>query len=296
MEGKAMKGKSVFNDAEGYIRSAFFGIALLLTAQGSVLASNSSSVLKLSAWNNETFEATLNGKVYRSESDLRINPIASGLYQLKVVQRSRNAYGYGGGKVTTIFNGTICIPKNSRMNVIVDRNRQLRFISVEPLRPAAHRPNNPRPRPIAQPRPGNGNGNNNDVSCDYNDHDGWANNHDFEPVWEYEDEDEYNTDYVYNSTAVIDHEEFEDILRRMQDAWFEEDRMILARQAIGDRLVQSEQVLQMLESFNFDSTRLEFAKFAYHHAADPGRYYVVNEAFNFSSSIRELDEYLASVI
>ena len=99
-----MKSKSVFNDAAGYIRSAFFGIALLLIAQGSVLASNSSSVLKLSAWNNEAFEATLNGKVYRSESDLRINPIASGLYQVKVVQRSRNAYGHGGGKVTTIFN------------------------------------------------------------------------------------------------------------------------------------------------------------------------------------------------
>lgn len=294
MEGKAMKSKSVFNDAAGYIRSAFFGLALLLIAQGSVLAGNNSSILELSVWNNESFEATLNGKLYRSDCELRINPIASGLYQLKVVQRSRNAYGQGGGKVTTLFNGTIRIPKNTRVNVMVDRSKQLRFISVEPMRPTAHRPNNPRPRPVDQPRPGNGYGSN-DVSCGHDDNDGWINNHDFEPVWEYENEEDYNTDYVYHAPAVVDHEEFEDILQRMQDAWFEEDRMILARQAIGDRLLKSEQILMMLETFNFDSTRLEFAKFAYHHAADPARYYVVNEAFNFSSSIRELDEYITSV-
>jgi hypothetical protein len=44
--------------------------------------------------------------------------------------------------------------------------------------------------------------------------------------------------------------------------------------------------------FNFESSRLEFAKFAYGYTYDLGNYFIVNDAFNFESSISELDRYI----
>jgi hypothetical protein len=291
MEGKTMKSVSFLNNAGARISAAFLGLALLLTAQGS-LANHNRSVLELSVWNKGAFEATLNGKVYRSDCDLRLDNLPSGVYHLKIVQRSRNAYGQGGGRVSTLYNATIRIPKNSRVVAELQQSRRLKFLCVESLRPQQARPHNPHPRP--QPRPGNGHWNDNDATCGQNDQQVWDYQPDYEPVWEYEEDEPVWEDEVYHGPAVIDQHEFADMLQRMNDAWFEEDRMILARQAIGERMLESEQVLKMLETFNFDSTRLEFAKYAYHHVIDPGRFYIVNEAFNFSSSIRELDEYIAA--
>jgi hypothetical protein len=43
--------------------------------------------------------------------------------------------------------------------------------------------------------------------------------------------------------------------------------------------------------FDFESTRLTFAKFAYKYTFDKGNYYKVNDAFQFESSIEELNQF-----
>ena len=47
-----------------------------------------------------------------------------------------------------------------------------------------------------------------------------------------------------------------------------------------------------MQSFDFESTKLEYAKFAYDFTYDKGNYFKVNDAFDFESSIEELDEYI----
>jgi len=44
--------------------------------------------------------------------------------------------------------------------------------------------------------------------------------------------------------------------------------------------------------FSFESTRLDFARMAYHRVIDPQNYFIVNNAFRFSSSIDELYQYI----
>lgn len=44
--------------------------------------------------------------------------------------------------------------------------------------------------------------------------------------------------------------------------------------------------------FNFESTRLELAKYAYGHTYDIANYYMLNDAFTFESSIEELNNYI----
>jgi hypothetical protein len=46
--------------------------------------------------------------------------------------------------------------------------------------------------------------------------------------------------------------------------------------------------------FSFESTRLDFAKFAYAYTLDLRNYYKLNDAFTFESSIDDLDKYIQS--
>jgi hypothetical protein len=45
-----------------------------------------------------------------------------------------------------------------------------------------------------------------------------------------------------------------------------------------------------MKLFSFEATKLEFAKYAYNKVSDKENYYLVNDAFQFESSIEELNE------
>jgi hypothetical protein len=80
----------------------------------------------------------------------------------------------------------------------------------------------------------------------------------------------------------------------IQNASFESDKKIIAEQAISSNRVTSEQVYQILLLFSFESTKLSIAKFAYRYCEDKRNYYIVNDAFTFSSSRRELSNYIGN--
>ena len=73
---------------------------------------------------------------------------------------------------------------------------------------------------------------------------------------------------------------------------FEEDKLTVARQVTGANCLLCSQIRQIMTLFSFEDTRLEYAKFAFAYAFDQGNYYQLNDAFQFSSSIGELDEYI----
>lgn len=73
---------------------------------------------------------------------------------------------------------------------------------------------------------------------------------------------------------------------------FEEDKLTIAKQITGANCLLCSQIRQVMALFSFEDTRLEYAKFAYSYAFDIGNYYQLNDAFKFSSSISELDEYI----
>jgi len=51
--------------------------------------------------------------------------------------------------------------------------------------------------------------------------------------------------------------------------------------------------MELLSMFNHESNRLDLAKSAYNNTVDPENFFIVNEAFHFSSSIRELNRFIA---
>ena len=73
---------------------------------------------------------------------------------------------------------------------------------------------------------------------------------------------------------------------------FDSSKLEMAKQAASSNILTSFQVYEIMELFTFESTKLDFAKFAFHNVFDKNKYFLVNNAFTFSSSISELDRYI----
>ena len=78
----------------------------------------------------------------------------------------------------------------------------------------------------------------------------------------------------------------------MRRANFDSDKLMIAKQAIQSQGVYADQVLRIMREFSFESSRLELAQFAYDRCLDIENYYVVNDGFQFSSSVRELNDFI----
>lgn len=73
---------------------------------------------------------------------------------------------------------------------------------------------------------------------------------------------------------------------------FEDSKLTIAKQIVSSNCLLSSQVKEIITIFNFEDTKLEFAKFAFDYVYDISNFYLLNDAFKFSSSIDELDEHI----
>lgn len=73
---------------------------------------------------------------------------------------------------------------------------------------------------------------------------------------------------------------------------FEDSKLTIAKQIVGSNCLLSSQVREVMLLFTYESTRLEFAKFAFPYTLDQGNYFKVNDAFTYESSIDELNDFL----
>lgn len=87
--------------------------------------------------------------------------------------------------------------------------------------------------------------------------------------------------------------DFMQLKQAIANASFESTRMSIFKQALAHSYFTSVQVQSLMNEFWFESTRLEVAKLAYLRTVDQQSYYLVNNSFNFSSSVEHLGEYIA---
>jgi hypothetical protein len=74
---------------------------------------------------------------------------------------------------------------------------------------------------------------------------------------------------------------------------FEDTKLTVAKRIASSRCMFCSQVKEIMDLFSFEASKLEFAKYAYDFVFDIDNFYVVNDAFTFSSSIDELDNYIS---
>jgi len=90
----------------------------------------------------------------------------------------------------------------------------------------------------------------------------------------------------------MDDNQFSDALSSVSSKSFDDDKVTVAKQITGSNCLTAEQVKRMMGELDFEDSKLEYAKFAYDKTFDIGNYYKLNDAFDFSSSIDELNEYI----
>jgi hypothetical protein len=104
--------------------------------------------------------------------------------------------------------------------------------------------------------------------------------------------------YVPGYTGAIgcsmpmDNNAFDRAKNTIKNNSFESDMLSTSKQVASNNCLTVNQVVEIIELFSFESTKLEFAKFAYRYTYDIGNYYEVNNAFTYSSSKQELNNYI----
>ncbi|MFB6258905.1 MAG: DUF4476 domain-containing protein [Flavobacteriales bacterium] len=73
---------------------------------------------------------------------------------------------------------------------------------------------------------------------------------------------------------------------------FADAKMTQAKRMTKSNCLLTDQVKEIVELFDFEDDRVEFAKFAYEHTYDQDNYYKIHDSFEFSSSIDELDKHI----
>lgn len=75
---------------------------------------------------------------------------------------------------------------------------------------------------------------------------------------------------------------------------FGDDKVRVTKQIIRTNCLTLDQLIVILNKFDWDDGKLEIAKFAYDYVYDLENYYMVYDLFTFSSSGEELEEFLNS--
>ena len=75
---------------------------------------------------------------------------------------------------------------------------------------------------------------------------------------------------------------------------FDETRLKTAKQIASSNCLNTNQIIQICQTFGFEETKLDFAQFAYDYCVEPKNYFKLNNIFGFSSSVDTLTDYVQS--
>ena len=102
----------------------------------------------------------------------------------------------------------------------------------------------------------------------------------------------YNWNNEENGRMVISVADFQQLKNSISSGNFESTKLTVAKQAISQHIFTAIQIKEILELFSFEDSRLQLAKYAYEYCIDTQRYFLVADAFKFSSSKEELSAFL----
>jgi hypothetical protein len=97
----------------------------------------------------------------------------------------------------------------------------------------------------------------------------------------------------YGCPYPMDDADFQMAKRSIESKSFSDSKLTLAKQVLDANCLLTSQVYQVVSLFDFEEDKLEIAKYAYGSTLDVGNYFRINDAFDFESSIEELDEYIS---
>ncbi|MDR0206308.1 MAG: DUF4476 domain-containing protein [Bacteroidales bacterium] len=86
--------------------------------------------------------------------------------------------------------------------------------------------------------------------------------------------------------------EFNIAMNSLRKESFESGKLQFAKNMTVSGPICVEQIIQVCNTFSFESTKLDYAKYAYHYCSDKNLYYLVNNVFLYQSSKDELTKFI----
>jgi hypothetical protein len=198
-----------------------------------------------------------------------VSNISAGTHYLKVLRYRTDQFGNTYNFPKMVFSGYITIGAGKVISSMIGLDNRFTVLSEVAVMPVYNNYNNN--------YSGHYNPHNN--GHDHGNHYGNYNN---------------NNNYNYSSYPVCMNDyDFMELKTMVGNTTFDDTKLTICKQAINANNVTSNQVYELMTLITFESNKLELAKFAYGHVIDKNRFYVVNNAFTFSSSIDELSDFIS---
>jgi hypothetical protein len=87
--------------------------------------------------------------------------------------------------------------------------------------------------------------------------------------------------------------DFNNMKSSLEKQSFEETKLKMAKDIMRRNCYSTAQIKEMMGLFSFEESKLDLAKYAYDFCTDKNNYYMLNDAFSFSSSVEDLTEFLS---
>ena len=104
------------------------------------------------------------------------------------------------------------------------------------------------------------------------------------------DKQKYSDECSYK---IMKKDDFKDLKGSINNRSFESTNLDIAKTAIDNNYLSSEQVRELMSFFTFETNKLEIAKYSYKKVCDPGNFFKVYDVFDFESSVTELKDYIS---
>lgn len=85
---------------------------------------------------------------------------------------------------------------------------------------------------------------------------------------------------------------FKDVKQTISNSSFENTKLETAKTIIASNYLTTDQVMEICRLFDFENSKLDFAKFAYNRTIDKSNFYRVSNIFDFDTSRSALNRFL----
>lgn len=283
-----------------------FTLALSIVISSSIFAA-AEFFIKINS--NGSYTVSLNNQTLTSPNNIyKFYDLTPGIYTLKV--RENGIFG------RLLYNQTINIQNNFRTVAEMNQNFNLNIIDKLALNPQNNSwyyenlPGNPNfqgcnghghPKHCNHPQhPGKPNGPKGPKDCkhcmnNYN----WYNNNGYGQ--NFPGGLPYPNNFPMNNNTgpfanfnLLDDNGLQSIIQAMRNTNFDNNKLDIAKAALKNRNLKTNQVSQLLQQFTFEQYKLDLAKFCYDKTTDPFNYFSLSNDFTFDSYASELTAYINS--
>lgn len=261
-------------------------VLMIIAAIPMVLAQGNRSILKIRLSDNSPITVAVDRRYYDEHNRvITIGNFPAGRHTVRVFRWSSKAR-----RRVLVYDGVIRLQPGTMSYMVIDRYSGVaRFTNSKITRGQIYKDDD---RSLYDWDRNNGYRNDQNGDDIYNDN----RRHDDDRNGNYNDDNgygNYNNDYG-NSGNQMRANDMEDLRTRVSDRITDTDKMKLMQSVLANRYYTTDQVRQMLSWISFESTRLEFAKWAYANVTDKRNYWKLEDQFTFGSSKDEFNDYISN--